>query len=308
VANATHHWFSAGLFDHLFDSPAATQVVEDRCAGNFFKKRFRDQCGDDVHGDIVAVFVEKARAVSVAVKGDAEGIVTLFEFGGNGVEGFESKRVGFVVRECAVEFVVHRGDVEHGIGEHAAFENAHAIGIVDQHIDRLFDLRKRTDMLEILGLDVVFRNRAGRCGGLVKRLFVDDTFDIRNASCAGDRNRQFAANFHSVPFAGVMRGRDDHGAVCAKLAVGVVGHRRGSQTNVDHINALHRQAFSHCIKKRDGVRTHVVSDYKFLRLQERRNRAPNFEGDLVGQLGTVDAADVVCFENSSHGFSPVSKK
>ena len=96
-----------------------------------------DEGGGEVHRDDLALLVEEADAVGVAVEGNAEGVLAgvvaekLLDVGERlGVEG-----IGVVVGEVAVVVAVERVVGEGRAGERGGFGDAHAVREVHRDVE-----------------------------------------------------------------------------------------------------------------------------------------------------------------------------
>ncbi|MPM98019.1 hypothetical protein SDC9_145200 [bioreactor metagenome] len=103
-----------------------------------------------------------------------------------------------------------------------------------------------------------------------------------------------------------MRGGDHDRAVGFQRAVGEIGHRRRAQSEIDHVAALLDQTRRQRVEKDDGVRSHVASDHDFARTGEGGEGAADLFRKFGVEVGRIDAANVVGFENSAHENSSVT--
>jgi len=101
-----------------------------------------------------------------------------------------------------------------------------------------------------------------------------------------------------------MGGGDHDGSVGAQEAVGVIGHGGGAEAQVDDLGALQGQAAGQGIEKRLGMRPHIATDDDLLAAEEGEDGAADLEGEVVREGFAVDAANVVCLENTGHDESP----
>ena len=304
VPDAGHARLAAVVADGFADGPAAAEVVEDggAAAAGFAEDVHGDQGGEEVHRDDLALVVDEAAAVGIAVERRAEVGSDLDDFLADGVERAGLERVGEVVREGAVERVVHRDDLEEVL-DAGEFIESHGVRVVDHDFELAVHLRVGTQEFRVFGSDVVLRDRALFLrGGEIVRL--DEHLDVRDAGVAADRDRLRLAELEAVPFARIVRRRDHHAAVRAEESVGVVGHRSGAEADVDHVRALFRDAAGEAFEQRGGVRTHVASHDDLLRAGEDDECAPDLFCEIGVDLLRVNAADVVGFENSRHGYAP----
>jgi len=130
---------------------------------------------------------------------------------------------------------------------------------------------------------------------------LNERFDGLDAGGAANRDRAFAAHFHAVPFARIVRGGDHDAAIRAQRAVGEVAHRCAAQADVDYRRALLGDAARQRVKHRRGVGTHIAPDNHRARPQKIDERPANIGGDRLGERAAEEAADVICLENAGHG-------
>ena len=91
VADAALVGLAAAFEDDFLDGPGGAQVVEDVGAGICLEDGAGDESRDHVHGDDVALFVEEADAVGIAVEAGGEIVLA-------GADGFLGSRRGFGCR------------------------------------------------------------------------------------------------------------------------------------------------------------------------------------------------------------------
>ena len=300
VADAAAVGDAACFLDDFLDGPRGAQVVEDVGAGIGLENGLGDEGGDHVHGNDVAVFVEEADAVGVAVEACGE----IEAAGADGLlrvdEGVRIEGVGLVVGEGSVEDVEERGNFEEAV-EDLGFEDAHGVGIVDEDAKGAPDVGEGAEVVDVSGDDVEGDDFArGGCGG-GEILVADDAFEVEDSGVAGEGDGAGAADFETVPGAGIVGGGDHDGGVGAEELVGVVGHGGGAHAEVDDFGAVEDEAAGKGIEEGFGVGAHVASDDDFFAAEEGENGASDLERHLVGEGFAVDSADVVCLENACHG-------
>ena len=172
---------NAAIFQNDFlHGPRGAQVIENVGPGIFGQHHLGDKRGDHVHGDDVAFFVQKPDAVGIAI--EAGGKIILARAHGllRGHQGVGVERVGFMVGEGAVERVEQRGLLEQA-GKGFAFEDAHGVGVIHQHIQGAADIGKRSEMFGVGGQNIVGRDAPLGGGGRAEILFFDDAFQIHDA-------------------------------------------------------------------------------------------------------------------------------
>ena len=204
MAHAAHHRHPAGSLDDLLDHAAGAQVVEDH-ALLAAEDILGDEGGDEVHRDDLALLIDEAGAVGVAIEGHTEvelpGADGLLELGQGGVmEG-----VGLVVGERAVDIAIKRHLVN-GIGEGLALGDAHAVGVVDGQLRAAAKVHKGLDVL-LVGRENVVRG-AGAGGGRrgIESALGDNLLDVGDAADTRDRHRISAAELKAIPLGRIVRG------------------------------------------------------------------------------------------------------
>ena len=237
VPHAAHQGRAAVLLDHLFDRPAAAQVIEDVAllAGQHV---LGDQGRDHIHCHDGAVFIDKPHAVGIAVKRHTEIVRAFTDHRLQRHERLRLERIGLVVGEGAVQLLEDRIDLDQAI-QHACLDRAHRVGHISRNLDRPRDLGMRPDVRRVFSGDVVLADGAGGRGGRIERLLVADPLDIHDAGGAADRHRLGARHLDAVPFARIVGGRDHHPAIGLEAAAPEIGHGCGGQSEIDHIGALH---------------------------------------------------------------------
>ena len=208
------------------------------------------------------------------------------------------QRIRLMVGEGAVQRIVERHDIVE-IGDSGDFIQPHRVGVVDDHLELAVHLRKGTEKLSIFRSNVIGRQRAG-VFRFPPGFRLDDLLNLHDPGRAGDGNRIRHAEFEPIPFTGIVAGGNHHAAVRLQSAVGEVAHRRRNQTEVDHVRSLRKHAARKPFEKRFGVRTHITADHHLLRAGELDVSPPDRFGNIGIELRRIDAADIICFENSRH--------
>ena len=126
VAHAAAVRNAAILQDDFLDGPGRAQVIEDVGAGILGQHHFGDEGGDHVHGDDVALFIQKPDAVGIAIEAGGKVIPARAHGLLRGHQGVGVERVGLVVGEGAIERVEQRRFIEQA-GKRFAFENPMAL-------------------------------------------------------------------------------------------------------------------------------------------------------------------------------------
>ncbi|MPM81660.1 hypothetical protein SDC9_128717 [bioreactor metagenome] len=208
------------------------------------------------------------------------------------------QRVRFVIREGSVEHFVQRNDVEK-IGDSRDFVNPHRVRVVDHDLELAVHLRELAQERRILRLDVTGGD-AARPGARLPRLFLDDALDVHDAGRAGNRNRARLTEFETVPFARIVAGGDHHAAVRLQRAVGEVALRRRAHADIDHVGALRGHPRRQRFEQRHRMRAHIAADHHLFRAGEFDIGATDRLGHRDIEVGRIDSADIVSFENFRH--------
>ncbi len=133
MADAAHHRLAACGLDDLLDDPTAAQVIVDRAlAGG--EHILGDERGDEVHGDDLALLIDEAGAVGIAIIRDAKGIRTGAHLGLQICEGGMVERVGLVIREASIGIFEETVPGDQAL-ERPDLPDAHAVGEVDGEVD-----------------------------------------------------------------------------------------------------------------------------------------------------------------------------
>ena len=305
MSDPAHDRLSAVFLDALLDRPAAAQVVHDRDlrAGLVLGQDvLRDQGGEQIHLDDFAEVVDKAAAVGIAVERGSEIGSDFLDFRTDSRQRILLQRIGLMVRESAVEFLIERDDFEQ-VFDPGDLAGAHGVRVIDHDLELAVDLGMGTQEPGIFIGDIVGGDRTGT-GGFFPLVFRNESLDIADAGFAAERNRVGAADLESVPFGGIVGGGDHHAGIRFEFAVGVVAHRSGTHAQVDHIGALFGNSFDQCFEQRNGMRPHVASDHHFLCLEKSHDRTSDLFRRCFVQLFRINAPDVISFVNSRHGPSP----
>ena len=240
VPDAAHHRLASGGGDGLLAHLGGTQVVEAHGPRVRRDEVLGDEGGCKIHRYDVALLVEEARAVGVAVV--CNGKVVLAGIGLHKRlevrQRLALERVRVVVREVPVVFPVE-GVVGHpGTGEGRRLGDAHAVGEVKGEVQGALHVGELPDMLGIGLGDVLLPYRSRSRRRIAGRDSGCDALDVLDARRAGDGDCVRLAELAAVPFLRVVRSRYHHAAVSLEKGVGEVAHRRRGEPNVDYVHAL----------------------------------------------------------------------
>lgn len=256
------------------------------------------QGGDGGRGDRVSALVDDEAAVRVAVEGDAEVGPLLAD---PLLEVDDVRRVegvGLVVRERAVQFEVHRDDVQRQAREHRRDGVAtHAVARV--HDDLQGADRGQVDEGAQVGRVVVqcvpLRDRAG-CRGRLRgaRLAppLDQFADLDEAGVLADRGRARPGHLDAVVLGGVVGGRE-HRARQVQRAGGVVQLVGRAQADLGDVHAAGGRSAREGPRQTRGRGPHVVAGHDRARPRHLDEGGTEKLGQRLVPLVGNDSAHVV---------------
>ena len=298
MADSRHQRTPAMFPDALLDRPAAPQIIKNGHGSLAFlaENILRDEGGENIHRNDFALIVDESAAVGVSVEGGSEFRSGLPHLCSDGVQRFRMERIGLVIREVPVQFLVHRNDLEK-ILDARYFIRSHRVGVIDHDFQFPVHPGKRAQEFPVLLGDVV----GGKCARFFRSLEVvlfDKFLNVGNSGRSTDGDIVFPAEFEAVPLLRVVGGGDHDAAVGLQKAVRMIGHRRGAESQVDHVASLFQDPFGKSLEQRFGVGAHVPSDHDFPRSEKLHERSADFLRNFFVQLFGIDPADVICFEDS----------
>ncbi len=266
--------------------------------------------GDGGRGDGVAVLVDDEAAVGVAVEGEAEVGALLADAPLEVDEVGRVERVGLVVGEGAVQFEVHRYEVEGQAGEDRGDGvAAHAVARVDDDLEGPggAEVDEGAQVGRVVGEGVapgdLARTGHGLRGAGVAPAFHQGAY-LGEAGVLADRGGARAAQLDAVVPRGVVRGRE-HGARQAERAGGVVQLVGGAQADLGHVGTTGRRPAREGTGQARGRRPHVVADHDGARAGQLDEGRAEQLGQRLVPLVRDDTAHVVRLHDlrqiSSHG-------
>ena len=225
MSDAGHDRFASVFLNAFPDRPTAAEVIQNRngALSLFGKDVLRNQGGEQVHRNDLALVVYESAAVGVAVEPCAEIRADFHDFGAKGIQSIRMKRICLMIRESSVQFLIKGNDLEQ-VFDTRDFIRPHGVGIVHDDFELAVHFCVGTEKRPVFLCDIVSGYGSGPLR-LRPFIFCNESFDIGNAGGAADRNRLFAADFESVPFCGVVRSCNHDAGICSELAVCVIGHR-----------------------------------------------------------------------------------
>ncbi len=307
VADALHQRGAAGLGDQLRHGPGSPHVVDDPAAGLALEQVAAEQRGHVVAGDELAAVVDHEEAVAVAVERESDVGALLHDAALQlgavlGLQGVQP-----VVRQAAVRVEVQADQLHRQLRVDALEDRAdHAVAGVGHHFERLerADVDQAQDCLDEIFRQIQLADRALAHGRRVV-VGLDDPPQVLDALGAAQQVGHLAHHLEAVVLLGIMRGGHHH-AGQLQLRAGEIVLIGADHADVDHVGALiHDPA-------RDGVEdlwageAHIATDEHLAGLEEGDEGAADRVGGALVQIGRVDAANVVGFEDARidvHGSS-----
>ena len=214
-----------------------------------------------------------------------------------------------MIRERAVELEIERNELDPRLLEERLVDRPHAVGGVDHDLELASagGLAQEGQHVLAVGLedagvpDLAGDERRWQIAGR------DLRFHERDAVIAGHGIRLVTRELEAVVLGGVVAGGGLDAAGRLQMADREIVHRRGRETDVDHVEARFDQTLGERRRQAFPRRPHVARDHHGVAegavlLVEHELEG---EADLLGQrlveLLRHDAADVVCLENAGHG-------
>ena len=175
--------------------------------GCFSRNASAEQRGDEVAGNELAAAVDEEAAVGVAVPGDADVGLLADDLGGDVAAVLLDQRIGFVVREGAVDL---EAQLRHLAGKPVEQlrrdQPGHAAAGVEHDGERLDDRRidEGHHLLDVVGHDVPRRDASRACAaGGGQAIVGDHVADVADPGVAAQRQRTGPHHLHAVVLPGL---------------------------------------------------------------------------------------------------------
>ena len=240
VPGLPHQRAAAVAQDMLGQAASALHVVHDHGARIALQHIGGKQHQQAVREDVLAGAGDHAKAIAVAVEGDAEVRVQPRHHLHQRLQVVRLAGVGMVVGEGAVDLAEQRGDFGANRLQHARADHAgNAVAGIHHHLQPLPDLDVAGNAFDVVVADVAVAQRA-RGLGLVQAVFGDACIQV------GDRGTgQGLATDHDLEAVVVRRivaAGDRYAATGAQVIAAEIHHGRGHHADVDHVAAGLAQA------------------------------------------------------------------
>ena len=201
MADAVHQRLAAVRRNDVLDRVARAQIVDDRRARLFQQERLCEKRRDEVAGNEFARAVDEEAAVGVAVPRDADVRLLPDHFRDDVAAVFFDQRIGFVVREVAVDLKTQPGRQARQLIEHPGRGNGGrpAAGIED-HFERFDDRRvdERHDVPDVLMKRIAVRHVAALVRRLGQVASGNHVANVVDAGLAAQGKRAFTHQLHAV--------------------------------------------------------------------------------------------------------------
>src|SRR5579875_1749191 len=204
-----------------------------------------------------------------------------------------------VMGEVAIKLKVQRNEFAGQALEDARHHHAgHAISGINNDFEG-FDLAhidKRKRVIDVIVDDVALRHLA------LALWFLEVATDrqvanIGQPAILTDRIRLGATEFDAVIFSRVVRGGNHRACGIIKLANGEIETVGGCQAEVDSVHALIGNAANERGGQLRRGEAQIAAHCDLWYVEILSGGAPDGIGNLVGEVLTVDATNVICFED-----------
>ncbi|MNI36288.1 hypothetical protein D3C73_903330 [compost metagenome] len=222
---------------------------------------------DLVGEDLLARVVDHAAAVAVAVKAQGQIGARLLHLGGHLHQHGVIFRVRIVFGEGVVEVRVHLDHLGAHQAQHLGGEGSgRAVAAGGHDLERARQLHLGRHVLDV-GLAEALDALQLAAGAGDALTVQDDLLQAAHLVGAEGQGR-LGAHLHAGPAVLIVAGRDhgDTGAVQREL--GVVGHGRQGQADVQHLHPAFQQAQDQRLLHRQGIAAEVVAHGDLRRLAD----------------------------------------
>ena len=233
----------------------------DSRTGVFLQIIFRND-GNQVgaeHGP--SLIVHERCAVAIAIERDAEIELFAGDFLCQVAQVFVMLRVRLVVRERAVEFEIHRFNLQGQPGQDMRQNRAsHTVAGIDGDVERFELSNKAQAMIYPDVRDILLFDCAGHCGRRLKIVTQNGITDYVEPGIERHGHHAVTVQLDAVFFAGIVAGGDHRAASKTILADGIITHVARYLAEVDDISALFGQASDERIGQLIRVWPHIAAD------------------------------------------------
>jgi hypothetical protein len=300
VADTVDQRNSARALDRLGHGPARTDVVDDLGARVLLEHRLREERGHEVARNELAGVVDEEAAVGVSVEGRAQVGSVLTHLGDHELSVLGQERVRLVVRERPVR-LEEVGDGVDGdpLEDGREHDACHAVRRVDHDpslLDRL-EVDEGQHLVNEGRKDVICSDLSEGLSLVNRRRGESSVTDVQQARVAAHRQRAAAHDLHPGVLLRIVRRGYLDAAVEREVPDGEIEHLGADEPDVDYLGARRRGTLDRRLRHPLRRRAHVPADRDPLRLELLHVSAADRARAILVDLGRVDPAHVVGFED-----------
>ena len=194
------------------------------------------------------------------------------------------------------EAAVHCVEQECGVLAFVNFlgkEGGHAVGKVEGYLEVGIISFVLHQELEVVRLDVNFRNFAGLCGLGSGTAFVNPLLNLAQTGIQAHGEGVFTANFHAVVLRRVMTCRNLYRSFVA-IVCGAEVHQRGAAvSDIVYIGAGIGDTFNKIVVNLLAGNAAVAAHKDLIGVKKRRQEVTHLVSGFLVKIYIVDTADVI---------------